>query len=76
MPTKKHDWPFDFPTHAKTDPKSDLNAQDIYELIIRAVAVGNQESNQASRIGTGGGRQSADAVMASLKSRSTDILQG
>ena len=70
----KHDWPFDFPRHSK--PKEDLNAQDWYELIINAVAVGNLESNQASRVGTGHGRQSADAVMASLKSRSTDILQG
>lgn len=70
----KHDWPFDFPRHAR--PAEDLNAQDIYELIIQAVAVGTLESNQASRIGTGGGRQSADAVMAALKASSPDILNG
>lgn len=71
----KHDWPFDFPRHAKAGPQSDLNAQDWYELIIHAVAVGTQESNQASRLGTGGRGQSADAVMASLKS-GADLLRG
>lgn len=67
-----HTWPFTFPKHADV---KDIKVQDWYELIIHAVAVGTQESNQASRIGTGGGRQSADAVMASLRSNK-DLLSG
>lgn len=69
----KHPWPFDFPVHARL--AEDLNAQDLYELIIHAVAVGNQESNRASRVGTGTAG-SADAVAAALRIGRADILQG
>ena len=67
-----HPWPFTFP--GKADVR-DINVQDWYELIIHAVAVGNQESNRASRIGTGTAN-SADAVAAALRVGRADILQG
>ena len=71
----KHDWPFDFPRHAKLDEKSDLNAQDIYELIIRAVAVGTQESTRTQR--TAGSGQTADQVAAAIaRGSSADLLRG
>ncbi len=71
----KHDWPFDFPKHAKTGPKSDLNAQDLYELIIRAVAVGTQESTRTQR--TAGSGQTADQVAAAIaRGSSADVLHG
>ena len=69
----KHDWPFDFPRHSR--PKEDLNAQDLYELIIRAVAVGNQESTRTGRLSGAG--QTADQVAAAIRAgRSADILTG
>lgn len=67
-----HPWPFTFPASADV---RDIKVQDWYELIISAVAVGNQESNRNSRIGTGTA-QSADAVAASLAARRTDLLRG
>lgn len=70
----KHPWPFDFPRHAR--PGEDLNAQDLYELIIHAVATGGQESNRISRVSTGSGGRSADAVAASLRAGGADILRG
>jgi len=68
-----HPWPFTFP--GKADVR-DIKVQDWYELIISAVAVGTQESNRISRVGTGAAG-SADAVAASLAAgRRTDLLRG
>lgn len=68
-----HQWPFSFPPECSI---SDLKPKDLYELIIKAVAEGNKESNRDSRIGAVPGRQSADAVRAALESRRVDLIQG
>lgn len=65
-------WPFNFQSTGKL---SDLRPQDVYELIIRAVAEGNIEANRDAR--TRGAGNTADSVRASLEAQgSRDILSG
>ncbi len=67
-----HPWTFNFPPDCSL---SDLKLKDLYELIIKAVAVGTQEAVKTDRIsGTG---QTADQVAAALnRGRTTELIRG